>query len=60
MPVGADPPDVTDQDDLEPAVRTFLQDAETAYEEYDQGYADADATLQVLRAHVDRLADELD
>lgn len=53
-------PDVPDEDDLEPAVRAFLRDAETAYEEYDQGYADADATLRVLRDHVDRLADELD
>lgn len=47
-------------DDLEADVRAFLRDAETAYEEYDAGYADADATLRVLRAHIDRLADELD
>jgi hypothetical protein len=47
-------------DDLEAAVRTFLRDAERAYGEYDQGYADADATLRMLREHLDRLADELD
>lgn len=47
-------------DDLEPAVRSFLRDAEVAYEEYEQGYADADATLQVLRDHLNRLSDELD
>ncbi|MFB6171882.1 MAG: hypothetical protein ABEJ23_05060 [Haloarculaceae archaeon] len=47
-------------DDLEPAVRAFLQGAERAYGEYDQGYADADATLRVLRARIDDLAAALD
>lgn len=47
-------------DDLEPVVRSFIRDAEAAYEEYEQGYADADATLQVLRDHLDRLSNKLD
>lgn len=40
---------------LEPAVREFIRQANDAYHEYEQGYADADATLRVLRAHLDRL-----
>jgi len=47
-------------DDLETAVREFLHRAETACEEYDRGYVDADATLAVLRRHVDDLADEVE
>lgn len=47
-------------DDTEDAVREFLDDAATAYDEYDEGYADADATLRVLRAHIDRLAEEVE
>ncbi|MFC7177235.1 hypothetical protein [Halosegnis marinus] len=42
------------------AVERFVADAERAYEEYEQGYADADATLRVLRSHLDRLEAELD
>jgi phage shock protein A len=42
-------------DDLADAVVTFLQNAESAYEEYEQGYADADATLRVLERHLDDL-----
>ena len=44
-----------DSDDLNAAVEQFLADAERAYDEYDQGYADADATLRLLRSHVDHL-----
>jgi len=47
-------------DDLERAVATFLEDAERAYDEYEQGYADADATLRLLRSHLDRLASEVE
>lgn len=50
---------VTD-DDLEAAVRRFVDDAESAYDEYEQGYADADAVLRLLRSHLDRLERELD
>lgn len=44
-----------DDTDIERAVAAFLEDAERAYDEYEQGYADADATLRVLRSHLDRL-----
>lgn len=40
---------------LDAIVTEFLRDANRAYEEYEQGYADADATLRVLRSHLDRL-----
>lgn len=42
-------------DDLERAVAEFIENAERAYDEYEQGYADADATLRLLRSHLDRL-----
>lgn len=51
---------MSDEDDLEAAVRRFLRDAEAAYDEYEQGYVDADATLRVLRSHLDHLRSELD
>lgn len=41
--------------DLEPAVREFLEDAETVFDEYEQGYVDADVALQRLTNHVDNL-----
>ena len=47
-----------DNDDLDAAVEQFLADAERAYDEYDQGYADADATLRLLRSHLDHLRSE--
>lgn len=47
-------------DDLEAAVREFLDRAERAFEEYDQGYADADATLSVVRSQIDDLESELE
>ena len=37
------------------AVEQFLADADSALAEYDNGYADADATLRVLRRHVEDL-----
>lgn len=36
-------------DDLEPAVRTFLAEADAIYDEYDQGYMDADVAMSRLR-----------
>jgi len=42
-------------DERSPAVEQFLDRADAAFEEYDQGYADADATIAVLRRHVDQL-----
>ena len=51
---------MSDDTDLERAVAEFIDDAERAYDEYDQGYADADATLRLLRSHLDRLESEVD
>jgi hypothetical protein len=42
---------MTNTDDIE----AFLEKADTVYEEYDQGYADADATLRQLRRHIEEL-----
>ncbi|WP_254839234.1 hypothetical protein [Natronomonas marina] len=41
--------------DTEEAVEQFLRKADAAYEEYEQGYTDADATLRRLERHLDRL-----
>ena len=45
-------------DELEDAVETLLDEVETAYGEYEQGYADADATLELVMSHVEDLRDE--
>ncbi|WP_418281161.1 hypothetical protein [Halorubrum sp. DTA98] len=56
-----DDADVTDGDiDIEDAVERFLDDTATAFGEYDQGYADADATLSVIRSHCSELRDVVD
>jgi len=47
-------------DDIETAVEQFLADTDTALSEYDKGYADADATLRVLRDHLDDLRDAVE
>ena len=41
--------------DADTAITEFLRKADAAYEEYEQGYADADATLRRLERHVDDL-----
>lgn len=51
--------DMTD-DGLEAAVERFVDDAESAYEEYEKGYADADAVLRLIQSHLDQLERELD
>jgi hypothetical protein len=43
---------MTDHDE---ELTAFLQEAETVYEEYDQGYLDADAALRRLRPLVEDL-----
>ena len=43
--------------ELDDAVESFLEAADTAYKEYEQGYADADATLRRLESHVEELRD---
>lgn len=47
-------------DDLEASVEDVLRDVDAAYEDYEQGYVDADATLRVVRSHLDRLETELE
>jgi len=47
---------MTDHDD---AIEQFLNDADAALEEYDQGYADADATIRLLRSHLEELRDSV-
>lgn len=42
-------------DDIEAAVEAFLGEADSAYEEYEQGYSDADATLRRLEAAIEDL-----
>ncbi|WP_197428533.1 hypothetical protein [Halapricum sp. CBA1109] len=46
--------------DHEAAIEQFLDDADAALSEYDQGYADADATLTLVRDHIDELRETLD
>lgn len=46
--------------DLEAAVREFLRDVDACYDEYEKGYADADATLRRLDAHVGELRDAVE
>lgn len=44
-------------DDFRRAVDRFLDRADDALGEYDRGYADADATVRALRAHLADLRD---
>ena len=44
-------------DELGDAVETFLDEAERAFGEYDDGYMDADAALELLGDHVSELRD---
>jgi hypothetical protein len=46
--------------DADAAVSKFLADADSALAEYDDGYADADATLRVLRRHIDALRNSVE
>lgn len=58
-PLAATRYDMTD-DDLADAVERFLDGTDAALAEYDQGYVDADATVSVIRTHVDELRDAVD
>lgn len=49
---------MTADDELEVAIEAFLDDAETVFGEYDQGYMDADAALTNLRSSIEDLVDE--
>jgi hypothetical protein len=46
--------------DTEAAVERFLRGYDTAREEYESGYADADATLRVVDGHVERLREAIE
>lgn len=39
-------------EDLHEAVESFVDDVDLALSEYEQGYADADATLTVVQSHL--------
>ena len=45
---------------VEAAVERFLDETESALDDYDQGYADADATLSVIRTRMDELTAAVD
>ncbi|MGQ4555184.1 hypothetical protein [Halobellus sp. GM3] len=45
---------------LEEVVAAFLRDVDSAHEDYDRGYVDADATLSVVMTHVEQLRDAHD
>ncbi|EMA65603.1 hypothetical protein [Halorubrum kocurii] len=45
---------------IEAAVKRFLDETESSLDSYDQGYADADATIAVIRTHIDELAAAVD
>jgi hypothetical protein len=47
-------------DAIAAAVEEFLEETESALDDYDQGYADADAALSVVRTHIDELAAAVD
>lgn len=42
-------------EDVTAAVQTFLSEADSAYEEYDKGYTDADAVLRRLETAIETL-----
>jgi hypothetical protein len=44
-------------DDLADAVETFVEEAESVYDEYDEGYLDPDAALSRLGDHIADLRD---
>jgi hypothetical protein len=41
--------------DTDDAVEAFLAEADAAYEEYERGYTDADATLRRLETAIEQL-----
>lgn len=41
--------------DIDTAVEDFLEKSDTVLEEYEAGYADADATLRLLESHIEDL-----
>jgi hypothetical protein len=58
MTDASDTPDAEDEaEPLENVVAGVLDDIDAAYDDYDRGYTDADATLSVVMNHVERLRD---
>lgn len=41
-------------------VQQFLREAETIYDEYEEGYIDADVALRRLRPQIDDLAESVE
>lgn len=41
--------------DRDPAVKTFLAASKKVYSEYENGYMDADAALDLLSTHIEEL-----
>jgi hypothetical protein len=41
-------------------ITRFLERVDSAYDEYEQGYADADATLRRVKRHVETLREAVD
>ncbi|ACM57723.1 hypothetical protein Hlac_2146 [Halorubrum lacusprofundi ATCC 49239] len=58
-PAAVEPVTMSDET-IEAAVEHFLDETESSLDSYEQGYADADATLTVLRTHIDELAAAVD
>ncbi len=58
-PAATEPAAMSDEP-IEAAVERFLDETESTLDSYDQGYADADATITVLRTHIDELAAAVD
>jgi hypothetical protein len=46
--------------DSETAVETFLDRANSVFEDYENGYTDPDAALAMLESHVNDLRDEVE
>lgn len=47
-------------EDLRAAVESFVDDVDLALHEYEEGYADADATLSVVQSHLSDLEEALE
>ncbi len=47
-------------DDTDDAVEEFLDAADTVYEEYDQGYMNADVALSQLESRIETLRDAVE
>ena len=54
------PPKVGMSEQLQPAVEAFLTEADTVFEEYDQGYMDADAALSRIDAALPELREAIE